>query len=76
MLDVIVLQNKGEVPNMNDIIGTNEVLRNIHFDIPVAKSDVLRKPLRWRTRIKGDVQTIQLHGLVKSGGQVCEPDPI
>jgi hypothetical protein len=48
---------------MNDIIGTKEVLRNIRFDTLMAKSDVLRKPLRWRARIKGDAQTIQLYGL-------------
>lgn len=56
-LNVVILQNKREISNMDNIVNVDEVLRKVPFDVPVKERHVGREPMRWRCCMEGRYPT-------------------
>ena len=71
-----MLENKREMTNMDHIVDSNQMLWNIGLDIPVMEPHVGWQPLLRGSRIKRDIQPIQLHRRGKLIRQVRKPDSV
>lgn len=72
--DVLVLQDKGEVADVDNVVLPNQRSRNGCLDVPLMQRHIGRKRWAGWCCIQGYIQPVKTDRLRQFRGQVSQPD--